>query len=95
MHDLRRLDGLLGTLCDEPVEQTCVNQCSGHGECRLGFCKCHPGWYGTDCGLRRAGKDDEEGAWPARGERRRGIVGAAGRCRARVRGCMTEWGPGA
>ncbi|KAG2488211.1 hypothetical protein HYH03_013205 [Edaphochlamys debaryana] len=50
-----RLDGLSGTLCDEPIEQTCVNQCSGHGDCNQGFCKCHKGWYGVDCGLRRKG----------------------------------------
>ncbi|KAG2432501.1 hypothetical protein HXX76_008846 [Chlamydomonas incerta] len=50
-----RLDGLLGLTCTEVVEQTCINQCSGHGECNQGFCKCHAGWYGVDCGLRRAG----------------------------------------
>ena len=27
-----------------------------------GFCKCHDGWYGQDCGLRRAGVLNEEGA---------------------------------
>ncbi|KXZ50749.1 hypothetical protein GPECTOR_15g434 [Gonium pectorale] len=56
-----RLDGLAGQLCDQPLEQTCVNQCCGHGECRQGFCKCAAGWYGVDCGLRREGKDNEEG----------------------------------
>ncbi|KAG2432503.1 hypothetical protein HXX76_008848 [Chlamydomonas incerta] len=56
-----RLDGLQGELCDEAVEQTCTNQCSGHGECNQGFCKCHAGWYGVDCGLRRAGALPEMG----------------------------------
>ena len=29
-------------------------QCGGRGECDLGFCKCDPGWYGTDCSRRAA-----------------------------------------
>jgi hypothetical protein len=32
-----------------------VNQCNGHGECLSGFCKCHDGWFGTDCANRQAG----------------------------------------
>ncbi|GIL69673.1 hypothetical protein Vretifemale_506 [Volvox reticuliferus] len=56
-----RLDGLGGSTCSEIREQVCVNQCSGHGQCNQGFCKCYEGWYGMDCGLRRAGKVDEEG----------------------------------
>ncbi|KAK2080891.1 hypothetical protein QBZ16_000745 [Prototheca wickerhamii] len=24
----------------------------GHGECSLGFCKCHEGWFGHDCAYR-------------------------------------------
>jgi hypothetical protein len=27
---------------------------AGHGECLLGFCKCHEGWFGTDCAQRTA-----------------------------------------
>ena len=48
------LDGLGGDLCDQPLEQTCMNQCSGHGNCYLGFCKCDEGWYGHDCARRHA-----------------------------------------
>ena len=43
-------------------EAVCVNQCSGHGECSIGFCKCHAGWYGHDCSQRVAGHPDEPGA---------------------------------
>ncbi|KAG2424862.1 hypothetical protein HYH02_015125 [Chlamydomonas schloesseri] len=39
----------------------CVNQCSGHGDCDSGFCKCHPGWYGTDCARKAAGLPMEPG----------------------------------
>lgn len=28
--------------------------CAGHGECRLGFCYCHKGWFGHDCAYRTA-----------------------------------------
>lgn len=27
----------------------CLNNCSDHGDCQLGFCKCHDGYYGGDC----------------------------------------------
>lgn len=27
----------------------CANNCSGHGDCRYGYCFCHPGYYGVDC----------------------------------------------
>ena len=30
----------------------CANQCSGRGDCWLGFCRCHPGWWGHDCAHR-------------------------------------------
>ncbi|EFJ51205.1 acetylglucosaminyltransferase [Volvox carteri f. nagariensis] len=50
-----RIDGRVGTLCNIIVEQFCVNQCSGRGECDQGFCRCHAGWYGHDCSRRRAG----------------------------------------
>jgi hypothetical protein len=49
------LDGLLGDLCEIPVEHFCPNQCSGHGECYLGWCKCHKGYYGHDCAYRLPG----------------------------------------
>ncbi|GLC75556.1 hypothetical protein PLESTF_001656500 [Pleodorina starrii] len=56
-----RLDGLAGPTCSEIREQVCPNQCSGHGQCNQGFCRCHDGWYGTDCSLRRAGRGEEDG----------------------------------
>eukprot|EP00884_Botryococcus_braunii_P008777 jgi/Botrbrau1/17900/Bobra.50_1s0001.1 len=55
------IDGVAGILCDIPTEQVCFNQCSGHGECRLGFCLCHEGYYGHDCARRRAGFPDVPG----------------------------------
>ena len=40
----------------------------GHGDCNMGFCKCHPGWYGIDCSRKRKGlaieAGDEEGSKP-------------------------------
>jgi hypothetical protein len=42
----------------------CVGQCSGHGSCMYGFCKCHDGWYGADCSRKKAGMDMEQGAPP-------------------------------
>ncbi|KAG2488200.1 hypothetical protein HYH03_013194 [Edaphochlamys debaryana] len=50
-----RHDGLIGSLCNIPVEMYCINQCSGRGECQQGFCKCHEGWYGHDCSRKKAG----------------------------------------
>uniref|UniRef100_A0A7S0VHX0 EGF-like domain-containing protein n=1 Tax=Polytomella parva TaxID=51329 RepID=A0A7S0VHX0_9CHLO len=50
-----RLDGLDGMFCEIVTEQTCPNQCSGRGECNLGFCKCYDGYYGHDCASRRLG----------------------------------------
>ncbi|GLI60030.1 hypothetical protein VaNZ11_002095 [Volvox africanus] len=54
-------DGFSGPLCDEVTETMCPNQCSGHGECDSGFCKCHEGWYGTDCARKVAGQPMEPG----------------------------------
>ncbi|KAH1258127.1 putative glucuronosyltransferase [Glycine max] len=42
-------DGLGGWFCEVSVQSTCINQCSGHGHCRGGFCQCDNGWYGVDC----------------------------------------------
>ena len=48
------------------LEMSCPSQCSGHGECLSGFCKCHEGWYGTECARRRAGMEMEPGGvWAA------------------------------
>ncbi|GFR52399.1 hypothetical protein Agub_g14911 [Astrephomene gubernaculifera] len=42
-------------------EAFCVNQCTGHGDCHMGYCRCHPGWYGLDCSRKQAGAELEEG----------------------------------
>ena len=46
------LDGLSGPGCNITTENTCLNQCNGHGECYLGWCDCHDGWFGQDCAYR-------------------------------------------
>ncbi|KAF5747987.1 Exostosin family protein isoform 1 [Tripterygium wilfordii] len=46
-----KYDGLWGRFCEVPVLSTCINQCSGHGYCRGGFCECDNGWYGADCSV--------------------------------------------
>ncbi|KAK9805384.1 hypothetical protein WJX73_009679 [Symbiochloris irregularis] len=51
------VDGQTGPYCDEPLEHTCLNQCSGHGQCRFGFCLCDEGFYGHDCARHAAGAD--------------------------------------
>jgi len=28
---------------------TCINDCSGHGDCDKGICSCNAGWQGDDC----------------------------------------------
>ncbi|PNH07817.1 putative glucuronoxylan glucuronosyltransferase F8H, partial [Tetrabaena socialis] len=48
-----------GSLHHEPF---CVNQCTGHGDCHVGFCRCHAGWYGQDCSRKRAGTEMEPAA---------------------------------
>ena len=39
------------TLCSPARATFCVNQCSGRGDCRRGFCACEAGAYGADCSL--------------------------------------------
>ncbi|PIN16686.1 Acetylglucosaminyltransferase EXT1/exostosin 1 [Handroanthus impetiginosus] len=46
-----KYDGLWGRFCEVPVQSVCINQCSGHGHCRGGFCQCQNGWYGVDCSI--------------------------------------------
>ncbi|GAX80494.1 hypothetical protein CEUSTIGMA_g7932.t1 [Chlamydomonas eustigma] len=53
------IDGHHGRSCEERYEMLCINQCSGHGTCWLGFCKCDEGWYGTDCMRKVAGSEME------------------------------------
>ena len=57
------LDGMLGEFCDIPSEHFCANQCSGHGECYLGWCACHKGFFGHDCAYRLPGVE-----WAVAGE---------------------------
>ncbi|KAG2437024.1 hypothetical protein HYH02_011455 [Chlamydomonas schloesseri] len=54
------LDGTYGHFCEVQSEVFCFNQCSGHGDCHLGFCKCHEGWYGMDCSRQRASAKTRE-----------------------------------
>ncbi|KAG1665166.1 hypothetical protein FOA52_005547 [Chlamydomonas sp. UWO 241] len=53
------LDGHDAPNCSHTYEMVCPNQCSARGECNLGFCKCHEGWYGTDCARKVAGAELE------------------------------------
>ena len=70
-------DGMAGMFCEEPIEMYCANQCSGHGACVYGFCKCDGGWYGHDCSRKVAGQEMEPGGWraPAACWARRGRLG--------------------
>lgn len=43
------LEDIDGPMCMGVKEAFCPAQCGGRGECDLGFCRCHSGWYGTDC----------------------------------------------
>ncbi|KAG1678608.1 hypothetical protein FOA52_012615 [Chlamydomonas sp. UWO 241] len=54
-----QVDNLDGRYCEIIKEAYCPAQCTGHGECNLGFCKCHTGWYGLDCSRKMAGSDME------------------------------------
>ncbi|KAL5124373.1 putative glucuronoxylan glucuronosyltransferase F8H [Glycine soja] len=58
-----KYDGLAGRLCEVPVESVCINQCSGHGHCRGGFCQCDNGWYGVDCSMPSVISSIKE--WPS------------------------------
>ncbi|XP_078442215.1 uncharacterized protein LOC144711931 isoform X2 [Wolffia australiana] len=46
-----KYDCLWGEYCEIPTVCSCINQCSGHGHCRGGFCQCERGWYGIDCSI--------------------------------------------
>lgn len=43
-----KYDGLWGRLCEVHVLCTCINQCSGHGFCRGGFCQVERTIFCTD-----------------------------------------------
>ncbi|PNT78050.1 hypothetical protein BRADI_1g73000v3 [Brachypodium distachyon] len=49
-----KYDGLWGQFCETRVECSCINQCSGHGQCRGGFCQCDSGYFGIDCSVPSA-----------------------------------------
>ncbi|XP_074575072.1 uncharacterized protein LOC141831581 isoform X2 [Curcuma longa] len=57
-----KYDCLLGQFCEIPTLCICVNQCSGHGHCRGGFCECDSGYYGIDCSVPSALSPMQE--WP-------------------------------
>lgn len=46
----------------------CYNGCSGRGECTLGVCKCHKGFFGIDCSLYvdKEGKTRQVNGWRVR-----------------------------
>lgn len=48
------IDGAYGKHCEHVCTNDCLNHCSGKGKCVHGWCKCDPGWYGTDCSASSA-----------------------------------------
>ena len=36
---------------DDCSYQFCLNECSSHGTCTKGKCKCFPNYYGEDCSV--------------------------------------------
>lgn len=45
------LFGYDGERCHSKQEETCLNACSGRGECKGTFCHCQAGSWGIDCSL--------------------------------------------
>ncbi|KAJ4766857.1 exostosin family protein [Rhynchospora pubera] len=46
-----KYDCTSGRFCEIPTMCSCLNQCSGNGHCRGGFCQCDRGYYGIDCSI--------------------------------------------
>ncbi|CAL9096141.1 unnamed protein product [Musa acuminata var. zebrina] len=57
-----KYDCLLGQFCEIPTVCSCLNQCSGRGHCRGGFCECDRGYYGIDCSVPSSISPIQE--WP-------------------------------
>uniref|UniRef100_A0A1D1Z4M1 Putative glucuronoxylan glucuronosyltransferase F8H n=1 Tax=Anthurium amnicola TaxID=1678845 RepID=A0A1D1Z4M1_9ARAE len=57
-----KYDCLWGQFCEIATTCSCINQCSGHGHCRGGFCQCDRGWYGIDCSIPSVSSPIQE--WP-------------------------------
>jgi hypothetical protein len=53
----------LGEMTKEEI--ACRNNCSMHGECPSGSCKCHKGWEGVDCSVRTPLSPEPAPASPA------------------------------
>lgn len=47
-------NGFMGDDCSKGIE-TCPNDCSNHGLCVMGSCKCDSGYSGLDCSARIGG----------------------------------------
>lgn len=43
------VDGAYGAHCEHVCQNDCFHDCSGHGECVHGFCRCDDGFFGVDC----------------------------------------------
>ncbi|KAK3267984.1 hypothetical protein CYMTET_23485 [Cymbomonas tetramitiformis] len=54
--------GYEGESCEVTSDVHCLNMCSGHGTCKLGFCHCLPGFFGNDCSLL-VGPDGQTVRW--------------------------------
>ena len=57
-----------GMSCEQPTLarplHACMNGCSGRGSCLRNWCKCEPGFYGTDCSLGEGSNGDGAAAKP-------------------------------
>ncbi|KAF3328054.1 glucuronosyltransferase [Carex littledalei] len=58
-----KYDCTWGRVCEIPTICSCLNQCSGHGHCRGGFCQCDSGYYGIDCSIPTASVLQKWPAW--------------------------------